>query len=155
MSNSNRLRVAVAGCGYWGSKHVRVLHAADEVDEVLLVDSREDRLLNLARSYKHAPRYRDLRSALPHADAVVVATPPSTHVPLGLEAIAAGKHVLVEKPLAPTTAGGRRLVGAAAEAGVILMVGHTFEYNPAVRKLRALVDGLELGELYYIDSARL
>lgn len=149
------LRVALVGCGYWGSKHFRVLHAADEVEEVILVDRREDRLRTLARAYRGTRCFPDLGPALPHVDAVVVATPPSTHVPIALAAIQAGKHVLVEKPLAPTSAGGRTLVGAAAEAGVVLMVGHTFEYNPAVRKLAELVRGGELGELYYIDSARL
>lgn len=152
---ATELRIAVVGCGYWGSKHVRVLNATEGVAEVGLVDSREERRQNLVRTYKTAPCYADLRSALPHIDAVVVATPPSTHVAVALEAIEAGKHVLVEKPLAPTTAGASRLVNAASEAGVILMVGHTFEYNPAVRKLRELVRSQELGELYYIDSARL
>ena len=149
------LRVAVVGCGYWGSKHVRVLHGTEGVAEVALVDGLKDRLQNLGRSYKTASSYADLRSALPHVDAVVVATPPSTHVGIALQAIEAGKHVLVEKPLAPTSSGARRLVEAASAAGVILMVGHTFEYNPAVRKLRELIQSQELGELYYIDSARL
>ena len=148
-------RVAVVGCGYWGSKHVRVLHGTEGVAEVALVDGVNDRLQNLARNYKTAPCYPDLRSALPHVDAIVVATPPSTHVAIALEAIEAGKHVLVEKPLAPTSSGARRLIEASADAGVILMVGHTFEYNPAVRKLRELVRSQELGDLYYIDSARL
>jgi len=147
--------VAVVGCGYWGSKHVRVLHATDGVEEVVVVDSREDRVRNLARSYKSAPWYTALGPALAEVDAVVVATPPSTHVAVALQAIEAGKHVLVEKPLAPTAAGARRLGCAASAAGVILMVGHTFEYNPAVRKLRELVQHGELGEVYYIDSARL
>jgi predicted dehydrogenase len=145
----------VVGCGYWGSKHVRVLNALDEIGEVLLVDSREDRLRDLARSYRTAPRFTSLTDALPQADAVVVATPPSTHVPIALQVIEAGKHVLVEKPLAPATAGARRLISAASRAGVVLMVGHTFEYNPAVRKLRELVRSRELGEIYYLDSARL
>jgi predicted dehydrogenase len=149
------LRIAVVGCGYWGSKHVRVLQGMDDVDEVVLVDSTESRLLSLARNYKTAPCSTALRPALPGVDAVVVATPPSSHVPVALEAIEAGKHVLVEKPLAPTTAGARQLMAAASDAGVILMVGHTFEYNPAVRKLRELVQSQQLGELFYIDSARL
>jgi len=149
------IRVAVVGCGYWGSKHVRVLNGTQGVTEVTLVDGLKDRLEKLAGSYKTSPSYTDLQSALPQVDAVVVATPPSTHVGIALEAIEAGKHVLVEKPLAPTSSGARRLVDAASEAGVILMVGHTFEYNPAVRKLRELVTSGELGELYYIDSARL
>jgi predicted dehydrogenase len=148
-------RIALVGCGYWGSKHARVLHAADGVDELVLVDSRDDRLRNLTRSYKISRCYPTLGAALEHVDAVVVATPPSTHVPLALAAISAGKHVLVEKPLALTSEGARKLVNAAAEADVILMVGHTFEYNPAVRKLAELVRGQELGELYYLDCARL
>jgi len=155
VSRDYAFRVAVVGCGYWGSKHVRVLQAADGVEEVVLVDSREDRVRNLARSYKTAPWHTALASALADVDAVVVATPPSTHVAVALQAIEAGKHVLVEKPLAPTTSGARLLVSAAFAAGVTLMVGHTFEYNPAVRKLRELVQNEELGELYYIDSARL
>jgi predicted dehydrogenase len=149
------LRVAVVGCGYWGSKHVRVLDATEGVAQVVLVDSRPDRLQKLARGYRTALGHTDLQPALNHVDAVVVATPPSTHVAVALQAIEAGKHVLVEKPLAPTTQGALQLIDAASAAGVILMVGHTFEYNPAVRKLRELVRGGELGELYYLDSARL
>ena len=149
------LRVAVVGCGYWGSKHVRVLDSTEGVAQVVLVDSRADRLQKLARGYKSAIGYTDLPSALNQVDAVVVATPPSTHVAVALQAIEAGKHVLVEKPLAPTTQGALQLINAASAAGVVLMVGHTFEYNPAVRKLRDLVREGELGELYYLDSARL
>jgi predicted dehydrogenase len=148
-------RVAVVGCGYWGSKHVRVLHAMDDVAEVVVVDSCGERARKLARGYKSASWHAALGPALAEVDAVVVATPPSTHVAVALQAIEAGKHVLVEKPLAPTTAGVRLLQAAAAAAGVVLMVGHTFEYNPAVRKLRELVHDGELGEVYYIDSARL
>jgi len=149
------VRIAVVGCGYWGSKHVRVLDAVDGVDEITLVDSNENRLQALGRTYRIARRFSALAPALSDVDAVVVATPPSTHVPIALEVIEAGKHVLVEKPLATTTAGARRLIEAGDRAGAILMVGHTFEYNPAVWKLRDLVQNAELGELYYLDSARL
>jgi predicted dehydrogenase len=149
------IRVALVGCGYWGAKHVRVLDAAPNVAEVVLVDTSESRLANLARVYRHARCFRSLEEALPHVDAIVAATPPSTHVPVALAAIRAGKHVLVEKPLAPTSAGARTLIQAAADHGVTLMVGHTFEYNPAVRRMRELIDSHELGDLYYIDSARL
>jgi predicted dehydrogenase len=134
---------------------VRVLNSLEQISEVLLVDSRQDRLRGLARSYQTALFFTRMADALPLADAVVVATPPTTHVPVALEVIEAGKHVLVEKPLAPDTAGAHRVIDAASEAGVVLMVGHTFEYNPAVRKLRELVQSRELGELYYLDSARL
>jgi predicted dehydrogenase len=149
------VRLAVVGCGYWGSKHLRVLEATEGVAEVVAVDSRPDRIRALSRGGRSPRCYSTLDAALSEVDAVVVATPPSTHVPVALQAIEAGKHVLVEKPLAPSTWGALQLVNAAAAAGVTLMVGHTFEYNPAVRKLREIVCNGELGELYYIDSARL
>jgi predicted dehydrogenase len=155
MPNTGSARVAVVGCGYWGSKHVRVLHATEGVDHVALVDACEPRLKSLARNFPAASAYSTLDEALPHIDAVVIATPPTTHVPLALAAMRAGKHVLVEKPLATNSAGARRLIEAAAQAGVTLMVGHTFEYNPAVWKLRELVSSGVLGNVYYLDSARL
>jgi predicted dehydrogenase len=149
------LRVAVIGCGYWGSKHARVFHTLGEVDEVVHVDGREDRLRSLVRTFPGTRQCRTLQAALPLVDAVVVATPPTSHVPLALCSVAAGKHVLVEKPFATNSADGRRLIAAAEEAGCVLMAGHTFEYNAAVWKLRELVQRGELGDVYYIDSARL
>jgi len=148
-------RVGVVGVGYWGSKHARVLHTLDGVSEVALIDSRPDRLAALTRTFPFARSYTTLDDALPDLDALVIATPPTTHVPLALRAIAAGKHVLVEKPLATSPAAAAQLVAAAAEQDVVLMVGHTFEYNAAVLRLRELVRSGELGELFYIDSGRL
>jgi predicted dehydrogenase len=149
------LRVAVIGCGYWGSKHARVFHTLDDVDDVVHVDAREDRLSALRRAFPGTRECTTLQAALPLVDAVVVATPPTAHVSLALCALAAGKHVLVEKPLATTVADAARLIDAAQDAGTVLMVGHTFEYNAAVWKLRELVQRGELGDIYYIDSARL
>jgi predicted dehydrogenase len=148
-------RIGVVGVGYWGPKHVRVLHNLEQVASVAVIDTREDRLRPLVRSFPSVRSYNDLEAALPDVDALVVATPPSTHLPIALKALAAGKHVLVEKPLATTTAGAQQLVDTADRQGVVLMVGHTFEYNPAVWRLRELVQGGELGRLYYIDSSRL
>jgi len=99
--------------------------------------------------------FTSLEEALPHVDAVVIATPPTSHTALAMQAVSAGKHVLVEKPLATSTQDAWALVQAAEAAGVTLMVGHTFEYNAAVTALRDLVAGGELGDLYYLDSARL
>jgi predicted dehydrogenase len=99
--------------------------------------------------------FANLAEALPHVDAVVVAAPPREHATLAVRALAAGKHVLVEKPMATSVHGARRLVGEAASRGLILMVGHTFEYSPAVWTLREVIESGELGEIYYIDSARL
>ena len=99
--------------------------------------------------------YVDLEEALPHVDAVIISTPPASHSQLGLKAVAAGKHVLIEKPMATTTDAARLLVEAAAAVGVVLMPGHTFEHNAAVHKLRDLLRGGHLGQLFYLDCARL
>jgi len=148
-------RIGVVGVGYWGSKHVRVLHALERVSSVVVIDPRQERLDALTRTFPSVQAFTSLEAALPAVDAVIVATPPTTHVPIALAAIAAGKHVLVEKPLATTSDDAQRLIDAAAERDVLLMVGHTFEHNSAVWRLRDLVHSGELGDLYYLDSARL
>ena len=148
------VRVAVVGYGYWGAKHVRVLASAPEV-EVFVVDAHAGRLAEAAARYQSARFASDLDEVLDDIDAVVVATPPASHVGVARRALEAGKHVLVEKPLATTVADAELLVETAARQGVQLMVGHTFEYNAAVWKLRELVQQGELGRVYYMDSARL
>lgn len=149
------MRIGVIGCGYWGTKHLRVLQHVHDVDQIAAIDAREDRLLALRRSFSSLPSFRDLPSALPHVDALVIATPPSTHLSLALQALRAGKHVLVEKPMTTRTAHARRLIDEAEAASLILMVGHTFEYNAAVWKLRDVITSGELGDVYYINTARL
>jgi predicted dehydrogenase len=150
------IRVGVVGVGYWGSRHVRVLRSTTGVASVVGVDPQFVNLNGRGPSVDHGiPAYADLADALPHIDAVIIATPPASHASLGLTAIAAGKHVLVEKPLATTTQAARSLVDAAADAGVVLMPGHTFEHNAAVHMLRDLVRSGQLGRLFYLDSARL
>jgi len=132
-----------------------VLQAVPGVERVVLIDTNTERRAALVRLLSHPATFASLAAALDDVDAVVVATPPSTHVELALAALAADKHVLVEKPMATSTADARRLVDAAAGTSLTLMVGHTFEYNAAVRRLRGLVDERGLGDLHYIDSARL
>ncbi|HZC42137.1 MAG TPA: Gfo/Idh/MocA family oxidoreductase [Streptosporangiaceae bacterium] len=150
------IRVAVVGVGHWGSRHLRVLRSATGVSAVVGVDERfSGGGADSQQAGVGVAAYRALEEALPHVDAVVIATPPASHAGLGLTAIAAGKHVLVEKPLATTTDAARTLVEAAGAAGVVLMPGHTFEHNAAVRKLRDLVRDSQLGRLFYLDCARL
>jgi predicted dehydrogenase len=155
MAKATGLCVGVVGCGYWGSKHVRVLHSLESVDAIAVIDPNPERAVQLARNFPALQGYEDLDEALPHVDAVIIATPPSTHKPLALKAIAAGRHVMVEKPLATTAADAREMIAAAAAKGVVLMVGHTFEYHSAVWQLRQMVRDQALGELYYLDTARL
>jgi predicted dehydrogenase len=149
------IRIGVVGVGYWGSKELRVMQSTPGVASVVAIDARLPLLSGMAHLLASGRGFMSLQDALPHLDAVVISTPPATHVPLGLEAIRAGKHVLIEKPVATTAAGALELIEAAKDAGVTLMVGHTFEYNSAVWMLRELVQAQELGELYYLDSARL
>lgn len=155
MSEQNGLRVGVVGCGYWGSKHVRALMSLASVSQVAVIEPCVERGEAIVRHFPTIQRFDTLEQALPHIDAVVIATPPSTHAPLALQAIAHGKHVMVEKPLSVTTALGRTMVDAAHAAGVTLMVGHTFEYHSAVWSLRDMVRGGDLGDIFYLDTARL
>ena len=150
------IRVGVVGVGYWGSRHIRVLRSMTGVAAVVGVDRRFARIDDGRPQVDHGVAvYVDLEEALPHVDAVIISTPPASHSQLGLKAVAAGKHVLIEKPMATTTEAARSLVEAAAAAGVVLMPGHTFEHNAAVHKLRDLVRGGHLGQLFYLDCARL
>lgn len=146
------VRVGVVGCGYWGSKHVRVLSSLPGVTSVVAIDRDESRRREMTVRYANTA-FADLSGALPHVDAVVVAVPPSLHRDVAAEAIAAGKHVLVEKPLATTSEDARELVAMASAAGVVLMVGHTFEFSAALIELRRRISAGDLGTVRYIDAA--
>lgn len=153
---AGEIRVGVVGVGYWGSRHVRVLRTTTGVAAVIGIDQRFAQIGVGHKEPEHGiAAYANIDDALPHVDAVVIATPPASHAPLALRAIAAGKHVLIEKPMAITTDAARTLIEAAAAAGVVLMPGHTFEHNAAVHKLRDLVRRGHLGRIFYLDCARL
>jgi predicted dehydrogenase len=148
------VRVAVVGYGYWGSKHMRVLSSMPGV-QVTIVDQDAERIAEAKRAYPAAEAAGRLDEVIGRVDAVVVATPPSAHAAVALQALRSGRHALVEKPLATTVEDAQAMVDAAAANGVHLMVGHTFEYNAAVWKLKELIDSGELGRILYIDAARL
>lgn len=156
MIRTSRVHVAVVGYGYWGSKHVRVLNAMPDV-AVSVVDSNVQRLKEAAETYRSSVETltTDLHEVLDRVDAVLVATAPASHLEIGLTALRAGKHVLIEKPLATSVPDAQKLVSAAAEHGVQLMVGHTFEYNAGVRHLRQLIRDGELGRVLSIETSRL
>lgn len=148
------VRVAVVGYGYWGSKHMRVLSSMPGV-QVTIVDQDPERIAEARRAYPSAEAACRLDEVLGRVDAIVVATPPSAHASVALQALRNGRHALVEKPLATTVEDAQAMVDAAAANGVHLMAGHTFEYNAAVWKLKELIDSGELGRILYIDAARL
>ena len=149
------MEIGVVGCGYWGSKHLRVLQSIQGVDGVVAIDTSEERLRAVADAFPTVSLVRRLDEAFGRLDGLVIATPPLSHVPLAMRAIEAGCPVLVEKPLATTGCEARHLVDLSDVRNVPLMVGHTFEHNAAVWKLRELVQNGDLGPVYYADAARL
>ena len=150
------VRVGVIGCGHWGPHLIRNLNDMPEVDLVGVAEERQERLRYVRRTYPTVSPFPDHRRLLESdVDAVVIATPIQTHFELVKEALLAGKHVLVEKPLASSPAGAAELVGLAERCKRVLMVGDVFLYNPAVRELRRLVQQGDLGRIYYADAARL
>ncbi len=148
--------VAVVGVGYWGPNLVRNAAAVPGASLEWICDLRPERLERLRGSYPAARHTTDLEEVLAsdNVGAVILATPAETHDEIGLEVLAAGKHLLVEKPLAMTVTGARALVDEAATRRLVLLVGHTFEYNAAVRKVRELIAGGEIGDLIYLHSQR-
>jgi predicted dehydrogenase len=151
------VRVAVLGCGYWGPNLIRNFAACDATRLAAVCDLDAERLKRATAQYPAAKTFRDADELLgdPHIDAVAIATPAGTHAKLSLAALDAGKHVLVEKPLADTVRAAESVVAKARERGLTLMVDHTFVYSPPVRKIRELIDADELGDIYYVDSVRI
>jgi predicted dehydrogenase len=125
-----------------------------EVSQVVIIDGRPEIRTALGETYPDALQRATLTEALDDIDAVVIATPPESHFDITAEAIAAGKHALVEKPMATTTADAAALVRMADSAGVILAAGHTFAYNAAVLKLVELAKQAEFGKLHFLEASR-
>jgi predicted dehydrogenase len=148
---------AIIGYGYWGPKLARNFLQHGGFARVVLCDEDPARLRRAARENPGAQtssRFSDVL-ADPSICAVALATPVATHHPLALAALKAGKHVLVEKPLATRSADAAQLLRAAEASGRTLMVDHTFVYHPAIQRIKALVRSGELGRLTYIDSTRI
>jgi predicted dehydrogenase len=148
--------VGVVGYGYWGPNLVRNFSDLPGATVAAIADLRPGRLEVAARRCPAAELYTDPLALIASArvDAIVIATPVSTHFDLARQALRAGKHVLVEKPLASSSAEALALTEDAAARRLVLMVDHTFVYTPTVRRIRELVSQGELGELYYYDSTR-
>jgi predicted dehydrogenase len=149
------VRIGLIGCGYWGPKLARNFNSLPDARLKWVADQRTDRLEHISRLYPDVRATTDYRELLgSDVEGVVIATPVSTHFQLGAEALRAGKHVLIEKPLAATPEQAWELVRLADLHKRQLMVGHTFEYNPAVEAMRGIVQSGELGRIYYLNAAR-
>ena len=141
--------------GYWGRNLFRVLSNNPHMQLKAVVDKKPDALDKVRGAGPGLTLHSTLESALDEVDAVVIATPVSSHYSLAMAAVAAGKHVLIEKPLCRTGDEAAELVAAAEAAEVTLMVDHTFLFHPAVRKLGELIDAGTLGQISYYDSQRI
>jgi predicted dehydrogenase len=150
------VRAAVVGLGYWGPNLVRNLHELPNVEVTWACDKRGEALEAIGRRYPGVARTASVSEVMedPTVDAVLVATPVSTHYELALAALEAGKHVLVEKPLASSSEEASELVDRAAERGLVLMPGHTFLYSPPVMMIRDLIESGRLGEIYFVSTSR-
>ena len=155
-SPSTPVRVGVIGFGQWGPNHVRNFNMIEGSEVVRICDASETRMKAAQKLFRGVPFTRnsaDITGAT-DIDAVVVATPTGTHFALVQAALAAGKDVLCEKPLARTSAECRALMELAAARSRILMVGHVFLYNSGVLHLKVDLDRGELGRIYYMDAVR-
>jgi predicted dehydrogenase len=150
------LKVAVIGTGYWGPNLIRNFFETPGATVSQVADLSPDRLAVIGRRYPSISLTTDYQDVLknPQVDAVCLAVPVSLHFPMALEALRAGKHVWVEKPLALHAHEAHQLTEEAAKRGLVLMVDHTFVYTPAVRRMRESIESGELGDLLYYDSVR-
>jgi predicted dehydrogenase len=148
--------VAVVGLGYWGPNLVRNLYELGDAELVGVCDLDESRLGRIARRYPDVRRTTSYDELLddPEVEAVAIATTVGTHFDLARAALEAGKHALVEKPLASSSEEASKLAALADSKGLVLMPGHTFLYSPPVNLVRELIGSGELGDIYFISSSR-
>ena len=147
--------IGLIGYGYCGPNLARNFHQLPDSQLIAVADTDTKRLDEPTRLY-HARTPADYRDLLadPTLDAIAISTPARTHFEIARDTLAHGKHVLVEKPLAMSSAEARELIALAEQQQRVLMVGHTFEYNPAVWKIRELVESRAIGDVYYIYANR-
>lgn len=151
------MKIGIIGCGYWGPNLIRNFNALEAVTLAGVSDMNPDRLAFVKRQFPAVPRLtRDHLELIkdPAIDAIALATPVSTHFPLGKAVLEAGKHLFVEKPFTSTSDEAAELIDLAARRRLQIMVDHTFVYTGAVRKIKSLITSGELGDLYYFDSVR-
>jgi len=146
----------LVGLGYWGPNVLRNLQELEEAEVSYVCDLRREPLAHALRRYPTLRAIRDLDSVLsdPTVEAIALCTPVATHYALAARALAAGKHVFVEKPLASSSGEALELIEAADAADLVLMPGHTFLYSPPVTLSRELIQSGQLGEIYFITTSR-
>jgi len=153
----DRIKVALVGCGYWGKKLLRVLHEVPKVDVKRVVDVNPEAVEEVKERYPGVLFSQNLEDILKDDEihAVLVATPVKEHYPIARELILSGKDVFIEKPFTYTSQEAEELIRLAEERERIIMVGHTYQYSPRVRKIKELLKEDEMGKPVYITSRRM
>src|SRR2546425_12871914 len=151
------IQIGVVGCGYWGPNLIRNLRHSGDCQLKIVCDTSEQRLRHMRRLYPEVATTNNFEELLNDGelDAVVIATPVRLHYEMAKACLSAGKHAFVEKPMARTEAEGEELVALAGRKGLVLMVGHTFLFSPAVRRMKEIIDAGDIGEVQYIGARRL
>lgn len=154
---TNKLRIAVIGAGYWGPNLARNFRSSPEWDLAAICDIDQDRAERVSALVGGVPVVTALEDVLAddRLDAVAIATPARTHHDIALAALRAGKHVVVEKPLADSGQRGLDMLREADARGLVLMADHTYCYTPAALKIRELIQEGDLGDILFVDSVRI
>jgi predicted dehydrogenase len=153
---SHKVGIAIFGSGYWGINYVRVFHELPAARVVAVCDLSQNRLQEVKQRFPEV----EVTSELDHAlqldgvEAAVVCTQAKTHYDIAWRCLAAGKHVLIEKPITTTAVEAEALIRLAKSKSLILMVGHTFLYNSGVRKVKEYINQAQAGQLYYLYARR-
>ncbi len=151
------VKIGIIGAGYWGSNLVRTFNDTEGAAIVAVADKRQGRLQFVSKRYPHIRVEDDMDTLLrdPEIDAIAIATPVPTHYDVGRQVLEAGKHAMVEKPLAYSYSEAERLKELADKLGAVLTVGHVYQFSPAVEWLAARIGSGNLGKLFHIDSIRI
>lgn len=151
------VRIGMIGVGYWGPNLIRNFSDLDDAEVVACADLSAERLQKIRKRHPSVMCTQNADDLLRDSsvDAVVIATPVSTHYPIAVKALEHGKHVMIEKPIADSCEHALDLLERATRAHRVLMVDHTFIYTSAVRKIRDLIESGDIGEVNYFDSVRI
>lgn len=151
------VKIGIVGFGYWGPNLVRNFSLASDCIVQAVADPRPERLIQLGRLYSNIKGYKHAKDLISNKDidAIVIATPVSTHFELAKAALLNGKHVLLEKPMTSSVLEATALIALAKERNLLLMVDHTFLYTGAVSKMKQLIANGDLGDIKYLDSTRI
>ena len=150
-------KMAAIGCGYWGPNLIRNFNSLPDVELATICDLDEDRRNHMSALYSDITVTDDYMTIINDAsiEAVSVATPVTTHFPIGKAVLEAGKHLFIEKPMCANAEESRELVRIAEEKNLQIMVGHIFLFVPAVRKVKSLIESGDLGDIHYVNIRRL